>query len=67
MHPDVTASVLMLVGVEAVERIAQGRAVKAIADEDEFPIDGNDGRAGTKNQGKQVVPHADMAAGGRLI
>jgi hypothetical protein len=67
VHPNVTASVLTLVGAEAVERIAQGRDMKAIADQDEFPIDGYDGRASTKNWGKQVVPHVDAAAGGRLI
>jgi hypothetical protein len=41
--------------------------VKAIMDQDKFPIDGNDGQAGTKNWGKQVVPHADAVAGDGLI
>ncbi len=41
--------------------------MKAITDQDEFPIDGNDGQAGTENWGKQVFPHADAAAGDGLI
>ena len=63
VHTDVAASLLTLVGAEAVEQVAQGRDVETITDQDELPVDGDDGQAGTKDGGKRVVSNTDTAAG----
>jgi hypothetical protein len=67
VHPDVTKSMLTLMGMEAVQRVAQGGDMKTIANQNKFPVNGNDGGAGTKDWGEQVVAHADVAAGGELV
>jgi hypothetical protein len=67
IHTNVTASVLTLVGAEAVERVAQSRDVEAVSDKDEFSIDGYDGRTGAEDGGEGVVAHADTAACGGFV
>jgi hypothetical protein len=67
VHPNVTTSMLTLMGAEAVQRVAQGGDVKIIANQNKLPVNGNDGRAGTKDWGEQVVAHADVAAIGGLV
>jgi hypothetical protein len=62
-----TASMLTLVGAEAVQQVAQGRDVQTITNQNAFSIDRNDGRTGTKDRSERVVPHADAAAGGGLV
>ncbi len=63
LHSDKTTTVLALVGVEAVERVAKSWDVEAVADEDSFSIDGDDRRAGAQNGCKRVVAHSDAAPG----
>jgi hypothetical protein len=63
----VTTSMLTLIGAEAVQRVAQGGDVKTIANQNKFPVNGNDDGAGTKDWGKRVVAHADTAASGGLV
>jgi hypothetical protein len=43
MHTNEAAPVLMLVCLETVKRIAEGRDVQAVPDEDAFTIQGDDG------------------------
>ncbi len=62
-----TTSTLTLVGVEAVQWVAQGGDVKTNTNQNAFSIDRNDGRTGTEDRSKRVVPHADVAAGGGLV
>jgi hypothetical protein len=45
VHTNEAAPVLMLVCLETVKRIAEGRDVQAVSDEDVFTLEGDDGQA----------------------
>ncbi len=48
-------------GAEAVKRVAEGRDVEAVANENAPSIDGNDSRSGSQNGSERIVAHADTA------
>jgi hypothetical protein len=63
VHSDEAAPMLMLVFLETVKGIAEGKDMQAIPDEDAFIFERDYGQACAKDWSKGVVPHANGAAG----
>ncbi len=66
-HTNESTTVLLLMGTQAVQRIAKVQDVEAISDEDLLPIQRDDGSVIPKDWSKQIVAHANLLPDDQII
>ncbi len=66
-HANESTSALLLMGTQAVQRIAKVQEGEAISDEDLLAIQRDDGSAVPEDWSKQIVAHANLLPDNQII